>query len=590
MEALLDATDSQMAALADLVESLRAAEATLSGMQAARDGLLALAGRLAIDIAREGDHPDRGDMTTRAIAAEIGAVQRVSDRTVERRMADAAWLVDGFPEVWAAQGAGRISPGHSRVIIEAGAHLPDSDRAAYAAAVLPLAETESPNRLRPLARRIAERFQERTIDERHRDARATRRVWKTDGDDGMGTLHVHAPAVLVHGMMDRLSQMAHALHEENRRAAKTALANDVGSEAAACVDAAAVGDADAVADARSVDEIRADLLADLVLTGAPDAHDTADGLLADIRANVEITVPVLTLMKEDLAIDDAAPPAPHDRRRTSGQSQTAAAWSAAAPGAGRGRDGGTDVCPQTGQSGSPSADAVDHAPGVESDHAPGVESDDTPDVDPVHTSDAEDAGSNKAPDMKSAGSGIPRGAGAARPPALIDGVTPIDAATARLLAGAASGWTRVLTDPISGSLLAVDRYRPSPHLRRHLKARDQRCRFPSCGLAARTCDLDHNHAASTGGETCHDNLADFCRRHHMLKHHSPWNVTQLPGGVLEWNSPIGRIYIDRPPPQNTVVFTEIATETAPRPRPHVRADVEPWTSAQALLSDARPPF
>lgn len=35
---MVDATDSQMAILADLVESLAAAEATLSSMQAARDG------------------------------------------------------------------------------------------------------------------------------------------------------------------------------------------------------------------------------------------------------------------------------------------------------------------------------------------------------------------------------------------------------------------------------------------------------------------------------------------------------------------------------------------------------------------------
>ncbi|MCR2678846.1 hypothetical protein NSP03_24390, partial [Salmonella enterica] len=56
----------------------------------------------------------------------------------------------------------------------------------------------------------------------------------------------------------------------------------------------------------------------------------------------------------------------------------------------------------------------------------------------------------------------------------LDGMIPIDPATARRLAGAASGWDRVLTHPISGALLAVDRYRPSEDLRRHLRARDER--------------------------------------------------------------------------------------------------------------------
>jgi hypothetical protein len=198
MTALLDATDSQMAMLADLVASLEAAEATLSSMQAARDGMLAMAGRLAVDIARESAHPDHGDMAIRTVAAEIGAAQRVSDRTIERRMAEASWLVERFPAVWTAQGEGRISGAHSRVIVEAGAHLGDAaDRQAYAAEAVTLAESESPNRLRRLARRLAERFQERTITERHRDAREKRRVWVKDLDDGMAELGAHGPAALV---------------------------------------------------------------------------------------------------------------------------------------------------------------------------------------------------------------------------------------------------------------------------------------------------------------------------------------------------------------------------------------------------------
>ncbi|WP_136055602.1 HNH endonuclease signature motif containing protein [Microbacterium sp. K24] len=430
MEAMVDATDSQMAMLADLVESLAAAEATLSSMQAARDGLLALAGRLAVDIAQEGRHPDGGDMTIRSVAAEIGAIQRVSDRTVERRMSDASWLVDRFPLVWHAQGAGRISAAHSRVIVDAGAHLDDAaDREAYAAEVLEVAAVESPNRLRRIARRIAEKYQKRTVTERHRDAREKRRVWMKDGEDGMAELGMHGPAALVHGMFDRLSQMAHTHKEQNAKAAKQT---------------------DSVRDERTIDQLRADLLADLVLTGTPAGHDTEDGLLGQIHARVEVTVPASSLM--------------------TGETTSAA--------------------------------------------------------------------------------------GHCSPPAELDGSIPIDAWTARFFAGIVAGWDRVFTHPSSGATLAVDRYRPSEQLRRHLRARDQRCRFPTCGLVARKCDVDHNVAAATGGATSHENLAAFCRRHHMLKHHSPWHVRQSPGGVLEWTSPTGRMYIDEPPAQNTVRFAE----------------------------------
>ncbi len=445
MTALLDATDSQMATLADLVESLQAAESTLSAMQAARDGLLAIAGHLAIEIAQQGDHPDKGDHAIRAVAAEIGAVQRVSDRTIERRMAAAGMLIELFPTVWAAQGEGRISGAHARVIVDAGAHLTDpADRARFAAIMIPLAEAESPNRLRPLARRMAERFAPTTVTERHRTARSLRRVWITDGEDGMAGFHMHGPAAIVHGMFDRLSQMAHAVREENRRAKK--LATREGREF--------------VADERTVDEIRADLLADLVLSGDPTGHDTEDGLLAKITARIEVTVPVTTLMGDG---------------------------------------------PRGGNEGPHGDDGSSHRR-------------------------------------------------ATPPPAELDGVMPIDTDTARRLAGRAPGWDRVMTHPITGAVLSVDRYRPSEQLRRHLRARDQRCRFPGCGIAARKCDLDHNHAASTGGSTCETNLASFCRRHHVLKHNSPWHVEQLPGGLLAWTSPTGRIYIDQPPAPNTVTF------------------------------------
>ena len=490
MDAMFDATDSQMATLADLLESLAAADATVNAMMAARDGLLALAGRVAIDIAEQGDHSDDGDMTMRVVAAEIGQRLRVSDRTMERRITQASWLVDGFPTVWAAQGAGRITAAHAHVIVESGAHLMDAAlREAYVAAVMPLAEAESPNRLRPLARRIAERFHELPVDERHRTARSRRRVWVRDQEDAMADLTLHGPAVLVHAMMDRLSQMAHEIRTDNLRAAKEARA----------------ADPEFAPDTRSVDEIRADLLADLVLTGAPAGHDSADALLGEIRARIEVTVPVTTLMAQDLRAD---------------------ARSSAA------------------RSGEPTDRSL--------------------------------SGPAARARSLSERSETKRPSRGAFPPALLDGVVPIDSRTARLLAGSATGWDRVLTHPVTGTVLAADRYRPPEQLRRHLRARDQRCRFPTCGLPARKCDLDHNDAASTGGATSEGNLSAFCRRHHTLKHASPWHVRHTADGLIEWTSPTGRTYVDTPPTPNTVVFTQ---ETA-----------DPFDSAESFVDSVRAPF
>lgn len=114
----------------------------------------------------------------------------------------------------------------------------------------------------------------------------------------------------------------------------------------------------------------------------------------------------------------------------------------------------------------------------------------------------------------------------------------------------------MFTQPATGAIVAVDRYRPTAEMRRWLLARDQRCRFPGCGYAARDCDLDHTEDAAAGGPTDLDNLGALCRRHHVTKHQSPWTVERLEGGVFAWTSPTGRVYLDKPPPSNAAVVED----------------------------------
>ena len=149
--------------------------------------------------------------------------------------------------------------------------------------------------------------------------------------------------------------------------------------------------------------------------------------------------------------------------------------------------------------------------------------------------------------------------------ATMAGWGPVDPDTIRALAGAAKGWDRVMTDHITGTVVAVDRYRPSEAILRTLRVRDEHCRFPGCGLPTWRCDVDHTHDAAFGGETSIDNLAHLCRRHHTLKHASAWKVKQLGGGLLEWKSPTARIYIDTP--IHTVAFNAAATPAGREPKP-----------------------
>jgi hypothetical protein len=135
-------------------------------------------------------------------------------------------------------------------------------------------------------------------------------------------------------------------------------------------------------------------------------------------------------------------------------------------------------------------------------------------------------------------------------PATLDGYGPIDLDTARRLAGEATSWIRVLTRPVTGVPLALDRtrYRVPTALRRWLGITSPTCIFPGCGRAARDCDLDHLRAWAEGGPTDDDNLAPECRHHHRVRHETRWSPKEDSGGETRWVSPLGREVDADPPP------------------------------------------
>ncbi|MBW0103283.1 DUF222 domain-containing protein, partial [Pseudonocardia sp. KRD-291] len=131
-------------------------------------------------------------------------------------------------------------------------------------------------------------------------------------------------------------------------------------------------------------------------------------------------------------------------------------------------------------------------------------------------------------------------------PAELIGHGPISAQTARALA--ADGlWERLVTDPLSGTLLDQGRttYIPSAGLRDHVLARDQTCRGPHCGRRIR--DLDHHQEWTADlGPTAEDNLYGYCQHHHKLKDAPGWHVIAHPDRTLTWISPTGRRHTTEP--------------------------------------------
>jgi hypothetical protein len=138
-------------------------------------------------------------------------------------------------------------------------------------------------------------------------------------------------------------------------------------------------------------------------------------------------------------------------------------------------------------------------------------------------------------------------------PATLEGCIPIDPETARLLAGRATSFVRVLTHPETGAVLSVGRkrYKIPKDLRVFLQIRDQTCRFPGCVQSAHLSDIDHTLDWQFGGETDASNLACLCPGHHTLKGDTAWTVVQSAdgSGVLTWTDPSGRSYTTYPQTQ-----------------------------------------
>ncbi|SDQ27694.1 HNH endonuclease signature motif containing protein [Microbacterium sp. cf332] len=251
---------------------------------------LADLGHAALREARQGGvRGMASDMELRSVAAEAAGMARSTDRRVQREIDHAMTVVDDYPAVFAAWVDRRIERGHVDAVVRAGAGVPAEVRGEFERAAIEVCEGDVPSRVRGALEVLAARVHPRTFTERHRAAAAERCVRVFPGADGMSNLVATLPTVIAAGMFDRLTQMGHAV-------------KDAGADAdAAAADAAA--DAAAEPDPRTLDQIRADILGDLVLAGAPVVDLTTgsdrSGGLGAIRARVQVAITAETLAGSD---------------------------------------------------------------------------------------------------------------------------------------------------------------------------------------------------------------------------------------------------------------------------------------------------
>ena len=474
-------------ALAAIVEGIVAVRAQIHALHAVEATLLSLGDSIAEETAVREQHTDHGESEHRALAAELAAAVHESDRTMAGRIARAVTLVHEYPNVHHALQQGHISQIHANLITDAGTVITDDTaRSRYAAAALEIAHVETPGRVRSLVKELAERLANRTLDERHQEARTCRMVRVVELGDGMADLTATLPAVYAYGIKDRLNQIARGVKQHEQ-----ALADEAKKSGKSGSSGVSVGSPSNVSSAsanladephhtprvvRSMDQIRADLLTDMLLATDPsDAALSGFTGITGLRARVQVIVP-----KARLGANATTPdPEPESEPTTETQPEAQS-------------EAGTD-----------------------------------------------EETSNDVPTM----------------PATLDGYGPIDTHTARQLAGHATRWEEVTINPDSGTVLSVNTYRPNTKLKQFLRARDLHCRFPGCHTPTVRCDIDHTIDAAVGGPTTSTNLALLCRRHHTLKHHSKWAVTQAADGTLTWTSPLGTPYTERPP--STVRFRPV---------------------------------
>ncbi|WP_324653604.1 DUF222 domain-containing protein [Georgenia sp. H159] len=125
----------------------------------------------------------------------------------------------------------------------------------------------------------------------------------------------------------------------------------------------------------------------------------------------------------------------------------------------------------------------------------------------------------------------------------LEGYGPISPAVAR--AAALGGtWRRIVTDPLSGTVVDYGRarYRPPAALAELVRLRDGTCVRAGCSSPARTCQLDHVEPWSGTGTTSLIDLADLCDRDHLVKTSGAFRLRHLGGGDFRWTTPSGHTY------------------------------------------------
>lgn len=247
----------------------------------------------------------------RSMFAEVSAALHITRNAAARQLGVGWALQDRFPATRAALAAGDISLRHAISIVAAAAPIGLHDAASLAAfeeQILPCAAAQTVPRTEAFARSLVAAIVPETVVTRHRRARDERRVTVVDVEDGMSLFQILMPTPLAQAAYDRVSRIGREIKTiiaatacggfDGPRAPQPGseltdedLARLTGFESMA----EEIGEP--LPDERTLDQIRADLVTDILLSGCGDVL-TENGL-DGIRGTVQVTVAATTLIGDD---------------------------------------------------------------------------------------------------------------------------------------------------------------------------------------------------------------------------------------------------------------------------------------------------
>lgn len=299
--------------------------------------------RIGVHDADVSESPQHRDAIYRSMIAEYSAAGRVPKGSIEYAFTDARTLSRRLPAVSASFAAGLISAHHVREIVRASEIVDDAIRdgrveaatmGLYEAAVLVVAEQDTASRTKPHARKVAARLVGQTIVETQRRAASERCISVRSVGDGLAALTAILPEWVAVAISDRLTRMArHVARTRDERepvleplddtqnsidvsdlspedprydayfeagviaADGTFVTDPLAGLIDPMTDPASPDIEHLSGDTRTFDQIRADLLADLLLASDPsEANGTG---LENVSARIQVTVAASTLAGDD---------------------------------------------------------------------------------------------------------------------------------------------------------------------------------------------------------------------------------------------------------------------------------------------------